>query len=85
MSSPGGTHECPGGCGRQVLNVMFACKADWFRLPHALRSAIWAAWNDGDGAAHAHAMSEAALWYGVNPRQAPVPVRRPQSRQSRLF
>lgn len=86
MPSPSsGTHECPGGCGQQVANAMFACKADWFRLPHALRSAVWAAWNDGDGAAHAHAMSNATRWYSENPRQAPVPRQRRMPPQSRLF
>jgi hypothetical protein len=31
------THECPGGCGRQVARRLLACKPCWFRLPKIYR------------------------------------------------
>lgn len=67
------THECPGGCGSQVGNGMLACKADWFRLPHALRAAVWRGWNDANRQGHARAVTDALEWYRANPRQAPAP------------
>ena len=78
------SHECPGGCGSRVPGALFTCKPDWFRLPHALRSAISAAWRDGDKSAHGQAMTRALDWYRRNPRQSPVP-RRVKPSESRLF
>lgn len=78
------THLCPGGCGRQVRDDLFACKPDWFRLRPALRSAVWAAWNNGDLLAHAAALTEARQWFRANPRQAPAP-RPSKPKHPRLF
>lgn len=80
-SSNSATHRRPGGCGRRVADHLFACKLDWFRLPHVLRAAVTSAWTDGDGTAHVQAMAEATRWFGYNPRQAPAP----RLSQPRLF
>lgn len=40
MSTPRGTHDCPGGCGRAVPRHWFACPDCWFRLPLSLRQPI---------------------------------------------
>jgi len=34
------SHECPGGCGRQVPNRLFACSGCWSRLPRDLQRPI---------------------------------------------
>jgi len=86
MSSNSQTHDCPARCGRQVDFGMYACRMDWFRLPPALRNAIWAGFRSGDAAAHASAMSDAQRWFDENPRPGPVPktvVVKPD--ESRLF
>jgi hypothetical protein len=45
------THECPrGGCTRRVPPHMLMCRADWHSVPRALRQAVWAAWDNGQGA-----------------------------------
>ncbi len=71
------THGCPGGCGSQVRRELFACRPDWFRLPHALRAAISGAWTDGDKGGHLLAMADAIEWFRRNPRQSPAPAARP--------
>jgi hypothetical protein len=57
------SHECPGpGCGRQVPGHMLMCRSHWYQVPPALRSAVWAAWDNGAGAgtaAHTHAITAA--------------------------
>lgn len=83
-SDRGRTHTCPGGCGRLVRDDLLACRPDWFRLPHALRSAVWRAWNDGDGRGHAIAVAEAVQWFRSNARQAPAP-RPAKPENPRLF
>lgn len=35
-----GRHRCPGGCGYDVRNRLYACPGDWARLPPELRAAI---------------------------------------------
>lgn len=35
-----GTHNCPGGCGDLVRDVMFACYDCWGELPGPRRSSI---------------------------------------------
>lgn len=66
MSEPapaaGGTHACPGGCGRRVARHLYACKACWMRLPYTLRQPISASYQR-DAAAHSAAMAAAASWY----------------------
>jgi len=45
------THECPrNGCTRRVPAHMLMCRNDWYRVPGALRSAVWNAWDGGYGA-----------------------------------
>lgn len=62
------THECPAGCGARVTRDMFACKADWFRLPKVLRDRIWRAYRSGTAGEHMAAMAAATDWYVQNPR-----------------
>lgn len=61
-------HECPGGCGEQVPQARLACRTDWFRLPKAIRAAVWEAYREGQFAAHRAALADAADWYRDNPR-----------------
>jgi len=35
------------GCEKQVPPAMWGCKFHWFKLPHALRNRIWAAYRPG--------------------------------------
>lgn len=35
------------GCGTQVPPAMWGCKEHWFRLPKALRDAIWQEYRPG--------------------------------------
>lgn len=62
-----GTHGCPCGCGRQVPQHLYACRAGWFRLPNDIRTAIWRGYRRNDTAGHMAAMMEAAQWYEDNP------------------
>lgn len=56
------THDCPGGCGRQVPRHHLACPTDWYRLPAELRGRISALYQR-DPLAHAGAIGEAFRWY----------------------
>lgn len=58
------THDCPGGCGRQVAQQYFACRTCWFRLPLDLRSAIQVTYKV-DPDAHGEAMVDAMEWYAA--------------------
>lgn len=60
------THQCPGGCGRTVASHLYACRADWFRLPAGLRASILTYYRV-DARKHAAAMAEAAAWYRAQP------------------
>lgn len=60
------THRCPGGCGQQVPQHLYACKPDWFRLPLKIRTEIWKTYRRNDAGGHLAAMSEAARWYDNN-------------------
>jgi len=62
------THACPGGCGRHVFTHMFACRADWYRLPLDIRRGITGNYRR-DRAAHLEAMGDAMTWYRENPRE----------------
>ncbi len=45
------SHTCPAdGCGKQVPEHMLMCSSDWYRVPKALRNAVWGAWRNGMGA-----------------------------------
>jgi hypothetical protein len=64
-------HYCPGGCGGKVAAHQLACRADWFRLPVALRGAVTAAWDRGKGKdtpQHTAAVRDALDWYEAHPR-----------------
>lgn len=74
---PTATHPCPAGCGREVSNDLFACKADWFRLPSALRQPISANFRR-DAQAHAEAMQAARRWYREHPASEPPVIPPPQ-------
>lgn len=67
--SNGLTHDCPGGCGRQVTHDRLACRRCWYRLPSGLRGRIWRAWWGGSDsrAAHGRAIREAEQWFRDNP------------------
>jgi len=56
------THRCPGGCGRHVDNHLFACPADWDRLPPELARPITDT-HRTDRLGHAAAMVDARDWY----------------------
>lgn len=64
------THDCPGGCGRQVSPERLACRPDWYRLPKDIRDRIWREWyGAGPGTqTHRTAISYAYAWYRDNPR-----------------
>ena len=59
------THNCPGGCGRQVPYHHFSCRSCWYRLPMDLRRPISGNWQR-DPVAHAEAMLDAMQWYAEN-------------------
>lgn len=65
------THNCPGHCGAQVPNNLYACRVDWYRLPKEIRSLIW----DTAKLRLLHpdrrdSLEAAAQWYRENPGPA---------------
>jgi hypothetical protein len=61
------THDCPGGCGNQVVRNMFACRACWDRLPQDdYRTPILTSRWAGDWEAHSRALTNAMQWYRVD-------------------
>lgn len=59
------THPCPGLCGRDVPNRLFACWDCWQRLPEKIqRPMLNTLWFDPE--AHARAIEDANLWYREN-------------------
>ncbi len=68
------------GCDKQVPPAMWGCKNHWFRLPPALRSAIWDAYVPGQevtitpSAAYLEAARKVEAWIGQQGPPAPVPV-----------
>lgn len=69
MNRATGTHDCPGRCGQQVSLNLFACAADWDRLPVVLRGSITANYRRDFGA-HMAAMIDAKTWYHDKPLEA---------------
>jgi hypothetical protein len=62
------THTCPGGCGTQVAQHLFACRPCWSRLPRARRAAVMRGYDAGPlGEEHTTAMVDALDWYAANP------------------
>lgn len=60
------THPCPAPeCARQVPDHLFACRADWYRLPKPLRDDIWRGYH-GSFAEHLAAMVDAEQWFADN-------------------
>lgn len=55
-------HDCPGSCGRQVRQDLFACRACWYRLPFEMRRRINETYRRDD-AAHVRAMDAARDWF----------------------
>lgn len=54
------THECPrDGCVRRVPRERLACPRHWAAVRPYTKSLVYAAYRDGDIAAHAAAMREA--------------------------
>lgn len=71
-------HECPApGCGRTIPTNLFACRADWYRLPKATRDRINAAYFGGDDS-YLDAVMEAQAWYEANPKRGLTVVSDPQ-------
>lgn len=68
------THDCPGGCGNQVVRNMFACAACWRRLPQDFRTPILTSRWANDHAGHSRAMVEAMTWYRVDGDQRTAAV-----------
>lgn len=66
------THKCPAPeCEKDVPADMLACRADWYRIPKPLRTAVWRAWERGAGAGsdeHTLALEAAIGWLRRNPR-----------------
>lgn len=73
----GHTHDCPGGCGRQVTEEHLACPGCWYRLPRPLRTTVNDAYRQhGAGSTqHRNALRVAFRWYSDHPittaRRAP--------------
>lgn len=61
------THPCPGECGSNVPNRLFACRPCWQRLPRDLAQPILATYRIDD-MAHLRAMADARRWYRANAR-----------------
>lgn len=61
------THDCPGGCGRDVQYDYLSCRVCWYRLPLDLRNAVWDSWKVRDMKAHGAALKDARQWYVANP------------------
>ena len=66
-------HACPGGCGANVPNRLYACRQDWYRLPQEFRDAIWAtAKAPLLSPERRNALAAAGQWYRDNPRGVAV-------------
>lgn len=61
------THECPGGCGRQVADHMLACGYHWKQVTPRTQAEVYRTWRKRtspgstreDVAAHQRAMAAA--------------------------
>jgi hypothetical protein len=64
-------HQCPApGCSKRVADDMLMCPRDWYRVPKAIRRAVWSAWANGAGAgspAHQAAIRKAIESAGERP------------------
>lgn len=65
---PDRSHDCPGGCGRDIVNTQYACPACWLRLPQSIRTALAQTFGTGDEAAYAIARRDAIAFYRDHPR-----------------
>jgi hypothetical protein len=53
---------------------MLACSGHWYQVPPPLRSAVWRAWDDGDGAGSAeHAAAITAAVARMRPFKKDMP------------
>lgn len=74
MATFNNRHDCPGHCGRRIVNKMLACGPCWLELPEDLRRNIIRADNirqrkPDDTAlirAHRNAVVAALAWYRAN-------------------
>lgn len=66
------THVCPAApCAEQISADQLMCRAHWYMLPAAIRTAVWVAWQDGAGAGtRQHQAAIAAAIRSVNERLA---------------
>lgn len=64
------THICPGGCGRTIPELIFACSFDWRRLPLMVRHDINQTWANFlvSPAAYLTAVDRGRAWFAANPR-----------------
>jgi hypothetical protein len=47
-------HICPGPeCEKEIPYEMLACSRHWYQVPKPLRSAVYHAWDNGNGAGSA--------------------------------
>lgn len=61
-------HRCPGQCGRDVPDRLFACLGCWRELPESLRRKIQ---RDRPGStAHAKAITAGYAWFRERNREA---------------
>lgn len=45
------THECPGaGCYIRIDSDELMCRKHWYMVPKVLRTRVWQAWDNGNGA-----------------------------------
>jgi hypothetical protein len=69
-----GYHECPpDGCDKVIPNRLFACRADWYRLPRGIRDDINRTYRSGDDAGHLEATMAAQEWYDAHPKRSTAP------------
>lgn len=68
------THLCPGGCGRTIPELLFACSVDWRRLPTMHQHNINATWANYriSPEAYESALHRGRQWFAANPRGVAV-------------
>ncbi len=73
-----GEHVCHWpGCGKRVPPAQWGCRAHWFKLPRAIRNAIWLAYRSGQeinktpSAAYIEAARAAEVWITANTSPEP--------------
>lgn len=74
-------HHCHWpGCAKQVPPALWGCSAHWYKLPTAIRTAIWRTFNPGQEAtmtpslAYIEAAKAAQEWIAAQPSVSLPPV-----------